>query len=435
MKRPLATLAALTILASLVPVVAIASCAAADTQITLTDFDAEGEQIYVAVEGENPMEAFTAVRRGLSCTDNKSVRVGYQLVNGTTGPPRISVAGDNSGTLSLEAPPRSGGGSGFQASRPFEVGEPAGTRDVEHATLRLQGVSDGGLDRVALGFPRQAPVFVVDDDGDERFSFGMATYRRQESFTLGIPVFRSGPVGSQTSVAFSHTGSGDDQAESNDYDVLTEGPLDFGEGERVKVIKIKMSEDTQQEGDETFTLSLEGQVSETMGDTDVTIEDLSPGSGALRPIGRLHHPKNGYKYPQNYPWLNEIHIFTQSADRDLTVKRAEMSIVKKLKNGSCSWWNGKGFVKQRCVDRRWFGGIKRPAKDYFLYRIKQRLQISVGKKSQISHYEIRARWWDNRRNVSKLRVGKNQNRFEVIKPSKACRNNPFNFRKCKPVRP
>src|SRR5665809_85424 len=113
MKRPFATVLGLTLLAALVPVVALASCAAADTQITLTDFDAEGEQIYVAVEGENPREAFAAVRRGLSCNDNRPVRVDYELVDGTTGPPRLHVDGGDSGSFTLQAPPRSGGGTGL----------------------------------------------------------------------------------------------------------------------------------------------------------------------------------------------------------------------------------------------------------------------------------------------------------------------------------
>ena len=275
------------------------------------------------------------------------------------------------------------------------------------------------------------------DDGDTPtpFSFGMSSYRRQESFSLGIPVFRSGPVASAADVAFEVAGSGSNPAEENDYEVVDQGPLAFAAGERLKVIEIEMLRDTADESDEQLTVRLQGDEVGAMGSTEVTIEDLSPGSGELRPVGRLHHPKNKFKYPQNYPWLNEIHIFTASADRDLVVRRAEMSIAKKLKNGKCGWWNGKHFVRQRCIDRRWFGGIKRPAKDYFLYRIKQKLPISVGKRSKVSHYEIRARWHDNRGNTSKLRVGKNQNRFEVIKPTKACRNNPFNFRKCKPVRP
>ncbi len=218
--------------------------------------------------------------------------------------------------------------------------------------------------------------------------------------------------------------------------MLTDGPLVFGSGERVKVIEIAMRQDSLNESEERFTVNLEGtQASPTMRSTEVTIENLS-GSGSLRPTGLLHHPKHRYKYPQNYPWLNEIHIFTASADKELRVKRAEMSIVKKLKNGTCHWWDGEGFRKQRCIDRRWFSkGIRNPAKDYFLHKIKQRLPISVGKKSKVASYEIRARWRDNDGNTSKLSVGRNQNRFEVIKPSKACRNNPFNFRKCKPVRP
>ena len=437
MKRSIATFLGLTLLAALVPVVAFASCAAADTQVTLTGFDAEGEQIYVAVEGETPREAFTAVRRGLSCNDNQSVRVDYELVDGTTGPPRVRVEGGDSGSFSLQAPPRSGGGTGFEATRSFDVGEPTGSRDVQHATLRLQNVGEAGLDQVTLGFPRQAPVFVVDnDDTATPFSFGMASYSRQETFTLGIPVFRSGPASGPAQVDFNTLPGEGNPLEGVDYDVLTEGPLSFGSGERVKVIKIKMRQDSQDDGGEKFTVNLEGAVSPTMGETEVTIENLGPGSGSLRPTGRLHHPKHKFRYPQNYPWLNEIHIFTASADRDLTVKRAEMSIAKKLKSGNkCGWWNGKRFVRQRCIDRRWFGGIKRPAKDYFLYRIRQKIPLSIGKSSKVSHYEIRARWWDNRGNKSKLRVGRNQNRFEVIKPTKGCRNSPFNVRKCKPVRP
>jgi hypothetical protein len=437
LKRSFATLLGLALLAALVPVVALASCAAADTQITLTDFDAEGGQVYVAVEGETPRTAFTAVRRGLSCNDNRSVRVDYQLLNGTTGPPRVTIEGGNQGTLTLQAPPRSGTGTGFEASRDFIVAPGAGNVDVQHATLRLQNVGDAGLDQVTLGTPREAPVFVVDSDPTSTpFGFGMSSYRRQETFSVGIPVFRSGSVDAAGSVAFTVSGSGADPAETNDYVVRTASPLAFAAGERVQMIEIEMREDTLSESAEQLTVSLGGGGSPSSGTTQVTIENLRSSSGALRPTGALHHPKHNYKYPQNYPWLNEIHIFTSSADRDLTVRRAEMSIVKKLKSGPCRWWNGNGFVRGRCVDRRWFSdGIKHPAKDYFLHRLKQKLPLSVGKKSNVAYYEIRARWWDNRNNVSLLRVGKNQNRFEVIKPTLACKNNPFNSRKCKPIRP
>jgi len=436
MKRSVATLAALTVLGALIPVVAIASCVAADTQIVLTDFDAQGEQIYVAVEGESPREAFTATRRGLSCNDNRSVRVDYELVEKTAGPPRISVAGGNEGTLTLQAPPRSGGGSGFEATREFNVGPGGG--DVEHATIRLQNVGDAGLDQVTLGYPREAPVFVVDGDATSTpFGFGQAAYSRRESFTVGIPVFRSGNQLAPASVDFSTSPGDVNPAGGNDYEVLTGSPLQFASGERVKVIQIKMLEDFDNEADERFTVTLEGpQVSETAGSTDVTIQNLSPGSGALRPVGRLHHPKHKFKYPQNYPWLNEIHIFTQAADPDLRVKRAEMSITKRMKNGSCRWWTGEGFVRQRCVDRRWFTKrIKNPAKDYFLHRIRKKLPLSVGKKTKVAGYEIRARWRDNRGNVSRLRVGANQNTFEVIRPTRACRKSPYNSKRCKPVKP
>ena len=41
-----------------------------------------------------------------------------------------------------------------------------------------------------------------------------------------------------------------------------------------------------------------------------------------------------------------------------------------------------------------------------------------------------ARWWDQAGRESKLQVGRNLSRFEIIKPCK----NPYNIRKCKPKR-
>ncbi|MGH2752187.1 MAG: Calx-beta domain-containing protein [Actinomycetota bacterium] len=439
MKRSLATFAALTLIGALVPVVAFASCARADTQITLSGFDADvaGEQIYVAVEGDDPKESFTVQRLGLSCQDELDVQVDYELVSGSTGPPRVSVDGGNSGTLTLEAPPRSGGGSGNKETRTFSVQSNAGATDVEHATIRLGEVGKAGLDQVGLGFPRQAPVFVVDDDAtDVPFSFGMSSYARQESFTLGVPVFRSGPATGTESIDFGVSGSGAAPAAADDFEVLTQGPLVYQEGERVQVIEIEMLEDTENEPDEELTISLEDQDG-TVGQSIVTIENLSVGGGELKPTGRLHHPKHNYKYPQNYPWLHEIHIFTKSADPDeLVVDRARMSLLKKMKGGGCRWWDGSGFVKQGCNDKRWFSKrIKNPSVDYFKYKIKKTLPRSTGKKTHVKNYKIWARWYDNREHASEFRKGKNANVFEVIKPTRACKKNPYNFRKCKPVKP
>jgi len=415
-------------------VVAVASCASAASLITLGGFhpEAPGEHIYVAVEGQNPAEVFSVHRNGARCPgDNAVVRVPFTLSHVTTTPTRLAVNG--SSPVNLYPP---GTSQPSVDDRDFSATQDATEQPVQRATLTLGNPQTSGPDDPVLGNPRSAPVFLVDDDASQPFSFGMPSYSRQETFTLGIPVFRSGPVTGPASVSFTTEGSGADEAEPSDYEVLTQGPLQFAAGERVKVIKIEMRQDSNPEGDEQFTVSLVGDVNDELGTTNVIIKNLNPGSGSLRPTGRLHHPKHKFRYPQNYPWLNEIHIFTASADRDLKVRRAEMSIVKKLKDGACRWWNGSDFVKQRCIDRRWFTkGIKHPAKDYFLHRLRQKLPVSVGKKSNVAVYEIRARWWDNRNNVSKLRVGASQNRFEVIKPTKACRNNPFNSRKCKPVRP
>ncbi len=389
MKRSFATLLGLALLAALVPVVALASCAAADTQIRLSGFDAdvEGAQVYVAVEGQSPAGSFTAERRGLSCVDELNSKVDYELIPGTAT--SLSVVGGNEGTLTLGAPPRSGGGDDWRATKNFNVMS-AQPNDVQHATIRLQNQTSAGLDQVSLGFPREAPVFVLDGNSSTSINFGLDEYERQESFVLDVPVFRSGLIGSSASFNFEITENGSNPAEPEDYEVLTPGPLQFQAGERVELIKVKMKEDSLSESDEQFTIALQGSGVGNSPEVAVTIQNLS-GGGALRPTGALHHPRHRYKYPQNYPWLNEIHIFTASADQDLTVRGAEMSIVKKLKSGRCRWWNGKRFVRGRCVDRRWFTeGIKHPSKDYFLHRLEQRLPLSVGRKSNVAYYEIHA---------------------------------------------
>ncbi len=294
--------------------------------------------------------------------------------------------------------------------------------------------------------PSSVPVHVIDADGAQRFSFeptfdglGQKTYTRGELSTAGgisLPVFRAGPASTSATVTYDVVGSGEHPADpESDLADPGGGSLSFAAGQRLAWLRIDIVNDKWEEEDETFDVTLTGNSAVAPSSATVMILDDDSGGldPALRPKGKLHHPRQGLKYPQNYPFLNEIHIFTQSVDADLPVLTAHLALRKRLKNGDCAWWNGSGFTRGDCSQRRWFGkGMKNPSPDYFLYKLREKLRLSVGEKSNVRDYKMFARWFDEGGRESLLKKGRNKNRFEVIKP---CKGNPYNRSKCKPKRP
>jgi len=311
---------------------------------------------------------------------------------------------------------------------------------VESFEFKLTGGTLG------LGEPARAPVHVTDVNGAQRFSFeptvdglGQMTYRRPEFTDTGgirIPVFRAGPAATVATVSYDIVGSGEHPADPEaDIEDPEGGSLSFSAGQRLAWLRIDIVNDKWKEEDETFNVTLTGD--SAVAPTSATVIILDDDSGgldpALRPKGKLHHPKQSLEYPQNYPFLNEIHIFTQAADPLLPVSTAHLALRKRFKNGDCAWWNGSGFTRGDCSQRRWFGkGVKNPSPDYFLYKLREKLPLSVGEKSKVRDYKMFARWFDEGGRESELEKGRNKNRFEVIKP---CKGNPYNRLKCKPKRP
>jgi len=315
------------------------------------------------------------------------------------------------------------------------VGEAA----VESFEFKLTGGTLG------LGEPARAPVHVTDVNGVQRISFeptldgaGRMTYMRGELSTTGgirIPVFRAGPAATVATVTYDVVGSGEHPADPEADIEDPGGTLSFSAGQRLAWLPIDIVNDKWKEEDETFDVILTGD--SAVAPTSATVMILDDDSGgldpSLRPKGKLHHPKQDLKYPQNYPFLNEIHIFTKAVDPQLPVLTAHLALRKRLKNGDCAWWNGDGFTKAGCSKRQWFGkGIKNPGDNYFLYKLREKLALSVGKKSKVRDYKMFARWFDEGGRESLLEKGRNKNRFEVIKP---CKGNPYNRSKCKPKRP
>ena len=399
-------------------------CSALITSLSLTGAGGTFVDYFVATESGGG--AFFVWRDGDNCTDGEETRVWYSAQNVTTGPGDLSLTPQ--GPINLYAPTDPGSGSNFRRVDVTTGGPIVG---VEKATLRIDRAEHSGQDIPNYIF-KSAPLYVLDTNGAAGFAFGESTLNQREGLTARIPVFRTGPVSSSGSVEFQIEPMG--ATPGQDYTVPSNTSVNFNGTARTGTVSIPIRTDGIKDPGERFRVRLLGgagpQSESVVTIVDTTLEDL-------RPTGRLHHPKQSFKYPQNYPWLNEIHIFTSSADEvKAPVTRAQLAIRKRLKSGSCAWWNSNGFRRGSCGQTRWFGkNIKNPADNYFKYNVRRKLPVSVGPSSKVADYKIWGRWFDRENRVSSLRKGRNLNEFEVIKPTEACRRNPFNFRKCKPVRP
>jgi Calx-beta domain len=416
------TLALVVLLASsLVPGArAVESCAALITSLSLTGPGGSLEDFFVATESQGG--SFRVWRDGDNCTDGESTMVWYSAQNVTTDAGDLAL--DPVSPVTLYAPTDPGSGPNSQTVNVDVTGPVSG---VEKATLRIDRAQHSGQDTPQY-IDKSAPLYVLDTNGPAGFALGETALRAGEGLTAVIPVFRTGPVAGTGSVQFEIEPQS--ATEGADYTIPSSNSVNFSGTSRRGVVSIPLKRDGQNEGDETFRVTLLGPG--TPSEATVTIADTTLSD--LRPKGRLHHPKLNYRYPQNYPWLNEIHIFTSAADEGRApVVRAQLALRKRWKDGSCAWWNGGGFSRGNCGEVRWFGrNVKNPAKNYFKYNIKKRLTLSVG--TSVDDYKIWGRWYDKAGRMSQLRKGRNLNEFEVIKPTAACRNNPFSW-KCKPVKP
>lgn len=401
------------------------SCAALTTTLSLTGAGGGIVDYFVATESDGG--SFFVWRDGDNCTDGEWTRVWYLAQHVTTGQGDLSFSPQ--GPIDLYAPTDSGSGPNF---RRIDVAAGGPISGVEKATVRLDRAQHSGQDTPEYIY-RSAPLYVIDTNGPAGFAFGEAALRGNEGLTATIPVFRTGPVSTSGSVQFEIEPIS--ATPGDDYTVPSSTTVNFSGTSRTANISIPLKSDGMRDPDEQFRVSLGSGGSQS--EIIVTISDTTQDD--LRPAGRLHHPKQSFRYPQNYPWLNEIHIFTSSADEvRAPVNRAHLAIRKRMKSGSCAWWGPTGFRRGSCEQMRWFSqGIRNPAKNYFKFRVTQKFPPSVGSESNVDHYKIWGRWYDREGRVSTLRKSRNMNQFEVVKPTKACANRKTRFepRLCKPIRP
>ncbi len=317
-----------------------------------------------------------------------------------------------------------------------------GDTQVESAVEPLMfSLTGAERDPPGVGSPSSVPIYIIDDDGPERFSLEAfldgsraVTYGRGELSSgagIMIPVFRAGSASGSATVDIELDPIGSDPAQPGS-DFLQADPATFADNQRIAWTFVRIVNDQLVEEDETFQLSLVDAGGE-LDSTVVTIldnDEAAPAPGEP-PTGRLHHPKHELKYPQNHPLIREVHVFTASSDEDFPVFKTELALRKRFKSGRCTWWDGSRFVAGSCSSLRWSERLfKKVAPDFFEYRLKE-LPLSVGRSSQVRDYKLWSRAWDEAGRDSLLLVGRNVSRFDIIK---RCRD-PYNTKKCKPERP
>lgn len=271
--------------------------------------------------------------------------------------------------------------------------------------------------------PTQAAVHVIDNDGSARVSLEptldgdetMEYAAPEQSGPYDIPVFWAGSTGPTGSVPFTiGSAPGFPQPTPGaDYNLLTPSPLpasafSFGGG-RVAFIKLRILNDNQVEPDEAFSITLTGANTEADRDmTTVVIPDA--GVDSIAPETRFHHPRQGLKYRKGDYRIREFHTFYKDQGGS-GIRRAHLSLRRKMENGRCAWWQGGGFRPGPCGKKVW-KPMKHDEDNFlFYYRFKP-LRPTVGTK--IKSYRAWTRGGDWAGNMeTAFKQGRNLSTFWI----------------------
>ena len=289
---------------------------------------------------------------------------------------------------------------------------------VEPFLFKLTAGTNGGV-----GDPGEAPVYIVDNDGTERFSLeptrqgtDAVQYTRPEGYFIEIPVFRAGPAGSATSVPYTIQSTGASPAVAGvDYAVPSPHQVNFGADQRFSFIRVQVLEDYAADGDKTieFTLGEDSpaptdSTSLTLVDSGVVIRDTTP------PVTKFHHPKQGLVYKKGDYRLRSMHVYDMGGS-DAT--RVEMALRKRTEGGSCSWFQQGAWKRGDCEAPIWLSMKKFPyqfkGRDLY-HRSFPELQPTEG--TWVKDYQAWSRGWDSAGNDEDTFVkGRNLNTFYVSK--------------------
>jgi hypothetical protein len=269
---------------------------------------------------------------------------------------------------------------------------------------------DKAVGGTILRFPTKATITIVDDDGPSRISFSQASYTNYENRgATTITLIRSGDASQPASVDLS-TSDGTAVAET-DYTALTT-TVTFEAGTRTETVAVDMTNDTTAEETESLNLALGtpsgAELTDPQTATVEILDDDSTSSDTTAPRSQFHKPRNGVKYKPSQ--VRTFHVIT--SDDASGVDTLQGALRKKMRNGSCSWFTGKGFKGGGCSSRKW---IDLKVKPFVYWRLDTTLRATT-KKSGIKNYTAYARSTDNSGNVeTTFKKGRNKNTFTVTK--------------------
>lgn len=286
--------------------------------------------------------------------------------------------------------------------------------------------------------PKEAPVFIVDDEGAHRVALpddpwddvqiSESTARTPDP-DVQIPVFRAGP--STDSIAVTYQVTGGAGITASDYTDVSGGTVSIPGGQRMATIKLSIADDLEVESSEQLTVQLTGAGSAALADTASStvsiIDNDVPGGDNIAPETWFHHPKHLVTYKFGTAKARTIHVYAPGEDDEPSgIDFAETALKRVKKDGTCQWWNGKtAWVQDGCGDAarhdNWlstkFLGLN-PNNGALLYEefLEENLKPSVGAKSNFRFYFVYSRAEDGAGNMeTALELGRNKNRFEIKK--------------------
>ena len=277
---------------------------------------------------------------------------------------------------------------------------------VERFDAHLQAPTGGAT----VGFPKDASVFIVDDDGEPRVSFILGDDHVFENrITLDVIIVRSGDPSVPVSVSYSTV---DGTAVSGaDYEAAS-GTLEFTASQRRKTITLSAIDDDLEEGDETFSMTLSsptGAVLTEPSSFEVRIaDDETPGSDTEPPVTAFHQPLNDRTYRARD--LTDILVFADDADSG--IKEVHIAIRKTLRSGRCAWYrkSSREFKRGPCADKVW---IRLPGEETVVYSLRDELDPST-KGASVRYYTAWSRGVDQLGNVeTAFEHRRNFSRFEI----------------------
>jgi hypothetical protein len=277
---------------------------------------------------------------------------------------------------------------------------------VETFDAHLQSPTGGAT----LGFPNDASVFIVDDDGAPRISFILGADSVFENrITLDVTAVRSGDPSVPVSVQWS-TVDGTAIA-GQDYEAAG-GSIEFAATERRKTFRVSTINDSAAEGNETFSLALTDPSGATLVDPaslEVTIaDDETPSSDTEPPVTAFHQPLHDRTYRARD--LTDILVFADDADSG--VKQVHIALRKKMRSGACKWYVKKtrSFQRGPCTDKTW---IRLPGAETVIYPLRDRLAPST-RGARVRFYKAWSRGVDELGNVeTAFRRSRNVSRFDI----------------------